>query len=265
MSYFKSAYHVSDSLINTLLKAENIHGFILKGESGIGKTYSVSKQLESSKLQKGIDFEILSSYTTSLALYQFLYEHRDKKVIILDDVASFFNNSVNIGLVLSALWGEDERRVHYNSSILERYNLPKSFVFNAKIIWCVNDLPKGIEAIKSRCFFYELNFDYDTKINLMFELATINNIPVEIVEFIKQNTDESVVNLDFRLLMKVWDLSKAMDEWQDIAIKLISKDEKKYLLMKFLNESSTITEAQKKWSEETNMSRASFFVYKNNI
>ena len=201
---------------------------------------------------------------TPLELYQFLYDNKDNKVLVLDDTMGFFNNPINIGIVLSALWGEGKRIVHYHSSS-GRLKVPQSFIFNSKVVWCVNELPKQLEAVKSRCFYHELKFSYKEKIKLFYEIAKLKKIPLEVVDFIKENTDELTSDMDFRLLLKVYDISLHNKNWKELCERLLGKSEKLILLKKYLEESLSIGEAQRKWCEATGHHRATFYRLKTNL
>ena len=239
---------------------------IFRGGAGLGKSFNTIKKLSDLGLKKGIDYEILSSYVTPLELYKFLYENRKNKIIILDDTMGFFDNKINIGIVLSALWGEGKRIIHYHSSS-GKLEVPQSFIFESKIIWCVNELPKSMmESVKSRCFYHELKFTYSEKIKLMYEIAKIQEIPFELVDFIKENSDESTENMDFRLLWKINEIFKANPkEWKDIAIVGLNKDEKLILLKQLLKSCNSMKDVETKWCEQNKMCRKSFYNYKNKL
>jgi DNA polymerase III delta prime subunit len=262
----ESYFNVTNKLLGTLVNSKKIEGMILQGGAGLGKSFNTIKKLADLGLKKGKDYEILSSYVTPLELYKFLYDNRNGKIIILDDTMGFFNNKINIGIVLSALWGEGKRIIHYHSSS-GKLEVPQSFIFESKIVWCVNELPKNMESVKSRCFYHELEFSYGEKIKLMYEIAKIQDIPFEIVDFIKESSDESTENMDFRLLWKVNEIFKANPkEWKEIAIVGLCKDEKLVLLKQLLKECDTsIAEVEKKWCEKTQMCRKSFYNYKQRI
>lgn len=256
-------FRVTKELIKTLIKSKDINGLILKGGAGIGKSYNTIKTLKDLGMKKGENYEILASYTTPLEFYQFLYENRDKgKVVILDDTMGFFNNKINIGIVLASLWGEGKRIIHYNSSS-GKLKVPHSFIFEGKIIWCLNDIPNNlsqeVEAVKSRCFFHELKFSYEEKITLFYEIAKLKNIDTKIIDFIKENTDKLTPNLDFRLVFKIKDIAENNKYWKELAMSLLGKNEKLILMEKFIEECSTIKEAEKKWCEQTGSHRATFY------
>jgi len=261
----EQAFSTTKTLLTTLIKSKEVFGLILKGGSGIGKSYTTIKVLKDLGMKKGKDYEMLSAYTTPLEFYQFLFNNKDNKIVILDDTMSFFNNPINIGIVLSALWGEGKRQVHYNSSS-GKLKVPTSFIFNSKIVWCINDLPKGLSSVKSRCFYHELEFSYKHKIKLFYEIAKIKGISLKVVDFIKDNSDELTEDLDFRLLMKVNEIEKYnKDCWKTIAITLLGKTDNLILLKKYLAESTTIGEAQKSWCEHTGHHRATFYRLKHKI
>ena len=260
----EKAFKITKALLTTLVKSKKIFGLILKGGAGLGKSYNTIKVFKDLGMKKGKDYDILSAYTTPLELYQFLYENRKNKIIVLDDTMAFFDNKINIGIVLSALWGEGKRIIHYHSSS-GKLKVPKSFIFESKIVWCVNTLPKELSPVKSRCFYHELEFSYKEKIKLFYEIAKIQNIPLNIVDFIKNNSDELTPDLDFRLLLKIYDISLHNKNWKEITARLLGKSEKLILLKKYLEESTSIGEAQKLWCADTGTHRATFYRYKQGI
>ena len=82
-------FKIINQLVSTLLHSTKINGLILTGKQGIGKSYSSIKYLQENGLEMGVDYEVFQSYTTPLQFYQFLYEHRKDKVLILDDTMGF--------------------------------------------------------------------------------------------------------------------------------------------------------------------------------
>jgi len=253
------AFYTTKKIVETLIKSKNINGLIIKGESGLGKSYTCLQVF--SDILKREDYGILASYCTPLELYNFLYENREGKVLLLDDIMKIFENELSIGILLSALWGEGKRVVNYHTTSA-KLTIPKSFIFNSKIIWCLNKLPRGLENIKSRCFFYTLEFDYKTKIKLLYELAKIKNIPLEVVDFIYQNSDELTPNLDFRLLLKVYDIKQNNEDWEKIASALLNKNEKLATAKKILMTGTYVKDMLKDWGEQTGLSPRQFYRYK---
>ena len=254
------AFYTTKKIVETLIKSKNINGLIIKGESGLGKSYTCLKVFNDMKIKRE-DYDILSSYCTPLELYNFLYKNREGKILLLDDIMKIFENELSIGILLSALWGEGTRVVNYHTTSA-KLTIPKSFIFNSKIIWCLNKLPRGLENIKSRCYFYTLEFDYKEKIMLLYELAKIRKIPLEVVDFIYENSDEMTPNLDFRLLLKVYDIKQNNDDWEKIASALLNKNEKLATAKKILMTGAYTKDMLEKWTQETGLSARQFRRYK---
>jgi hypothetical protein len=100
----------------------------------------------------------------------------------------------------------------------------------------------------------------------MYEIAKIQEIPFELVDFIKENSDESTENMDFRLLWKINEIFKANPtEWKEIAIVGLNKDEKLILLKQLFKECNSVKEMETRWCSQTQMCRKSFYNYKNKL
>lgn len=267
-SVLEKSFRITNSLVKTLCSSQDIHGLILVGSAGLGKSYNVLKALKEMGYKKGKDFETLNSYVTPLELYKFLYENKDDKIIVFDDTMGFFQNKTNIGLILASLWGEGKRKVTYSSGT-GKLKIPNQFLFNSKIVWCANQLPNGLEAVKSRCYYYEISFTYQEKIEMMYEMAKLQGIPFEVVDFIKEETDETIENLDFRLLFKIYNIYQNRrtyykNDWKAVSREMLGlqKDEKMALLKKYLEESDSVKEARQIWTAKTGQSNRQFWRYK---
>jgi len=261
-----TAFSTAKELVKTLLKSENIHGLILKGEAGIGKSHLVMKTLSEEGLMLGKDYSILTGYATPLELYLYLYENRNKKVLVFDDIMKLFENNINKGILLSALFNPTgDRIVNYYSST-EKLTAPKTFEFKPKIIWCLNEIPQELEPIKSRCFYYEIKFDYPTKIKILYAIAQVKKIPFDIIDFIKENTNEAY-QIDFRLPLKIYEIYKANpNNWKNLSLQLLQPKHEDLLIVKELMEKYATTKEQIiQFTNITGKSRATFFRYKREL
>jgi hypothetical protein len=108
----------------------NSRGFILFGEAGIGKSYSVMRAFREVKKK----FVYLSGHITNLELYHFLYQHR-KENIVLDDV-NVLDNEINLNMFKSAL-NDNSRLVCYNTTS-SKLRVPNKFVFEGTITLLLN-------------------------------------------------------------------------------------------------------------------------------
>ena len=264
--YFK----VPRSMLKAFLdeKQTDIAGMILKGGTGIGKTRMAIDIFNELGWKLNEDYAVLSGYTTPLKLFAFLYENRNKKVILFDDIAKMFDNELSRGLLLAALWNTaGERFITYLSSsdkLTDEQGLmiPKTFELKAKILWCLNDLPKELDNIKSRVYYYEMDFDYPTKMQIIYEICKIENIPIEIADFIKENTDESYP-VDFRLPLKLFGFYKTQpNSWEELANAILKPDEDLAIIREILDKTNSIKEAVQEYTQRTGHSRATFFRHK---
>lgn len=234
-------------------------GFLLYGEAGIGKSHSVLKvYADASK-----PFRILKGHVTSLEFYNFLFEHRAEH-IILDDV-NILENEQNLNL-LKACLSDKDRTVEYHSTS-NKLTAPNRFVFDGSIIIILNKIPKNdesLEAVKSRVLNYEMKLDYRTKIKVLFELAKQDykelDLPdrLKIARWLKDNTSPATENLNLRLLFQLFEVFRFdKDNWEKLGKKLIIEDRDLSLIVKGLS--------QQEWSEETGLSRRTYFRKKKEI
>ena len=119
------------------------YGLFVAGAGGLGKSKTISATLAA----EGIEPVLINSHCTPLMLYRILFEHRKGRVIWLDDCDSIYSNLQVLGLLRSALWGQGERLVTYASSQLD--DIPNEFVFDGRIIFCANTIPRKNEAFKA--------------------------------------------------------------------------------------------------------------------
>jgi hypothetical protein len=135
---------------------------------GLGKTKVVLETLKA----EGIAPLVLNGHVTPLSLYTNLYEHQDA-VVFGDDIDSMARNLPALGILRSALWGEnnEKRLVTYNSSQLK---IPSSFHFTGRIILALNTLPRqnfAFSAVLSRIDQFELTASNEEVLEMMRELA----------------------------------------------------------------------------------------------
>jgi hypothetical protein len=237
----------------------NAKGFILFGEAGTGKSYSVIRAFKEEKKE----FVYLSGHITSLELYNFLYEHRQEN-IILDDV-NILDNEINLNMLKSCL--SDNSLVCYHTSST-KLKVPSKFIFNGTICLLLNQKPQkrgeSLKAVESRVLNYELKLDYRTKIKVMFELARQEYKDInqderfEVVKWIRNNTSQATKNLNLRVLFQIYEMYRFDEQnWKKLAGKILVEDRDLRLIVQGLNSSD--------WCEETGKHRATYFRYKNQL
>ncbi len=231
----------------------NARGFLLYGNAGLGKTYSIIKAFR----EVNKKFVMLSGHITSMELYHFLFEHR-KENILLDDV-NILDNEQNLNM-LKACLNDNSKIVQYHTSS-KRLRVPNKFLFEGTIITILNHIPKNnesLKAVESRILNYNLIMDYKTKIKILYELSKQNykNLQKEerseIAKWIKQNTSPATENLNLRLLFTCYEIFRFdKDNWKKLASKLIVNDEDLQLIVKGLTE--------KEWCEISGRHRSTYY------
>jgi len=222
--------------------------FILFGKQGQGKTTIVLKTLEEEKA----NYIYHSGISTPKALYEFLYENREGKVIVFDDCAGLINNLYAVSILLSAMWSATEKKViTWNST---KSTIPK-FIFNSRIIVIANKLPKTdyADVVLSRCLVYNLNLNYSQIINIMYAIGN-----GEIVDYIRENSSEATKHFDLRLLKKAEKFyAYDKENWRELIKPMLETDEELQLILSGLKD--------KDWCERTHLSRATYYRYKQSL
>jgi len=246
-------------LIKTMLNSD-INGLLVLGEAGWGKSFQVNKFLLELGKKPTEDFAVLSSYSTPLEFFKFLY-HNQEKVIILDDLLKLLDNDISKGILLSALWsiGKNVPRVVNYSSSSSKLDVPSSFEFKGKIIWCLNKVPKDLEPMLSRIYKHEINFSYADKIEIIASLCNVLEMDAEVFDFVKKYTNEATPNLSLRLPIKINELKKNSTNWKKISKTQIDINEELLLVAELQEQAITEKEKILKFIRETGRSRRTYF------
>jgi len=262
------AFDIPKQLIKVLLSTQEHYGLIFYGEGGIGKTVLTINQAKG-ELESD-DWEYSNGYTTPLSLYAFLHEHRNKKLIILDDVEGIFSNNLSMSILKGALWDSDGKRiVQYNSTSNKAKDLPSAFIMEAKLIILCNKIPNsqdsGTRAMISRTIPYEMTFTYPEKMRICESF--INNNPdlsrVEkdgVMKVLRENTSEATKDFNFRTLKKAiayvrYDKDKA----ESLFCATVEEDELKKVFLQSLQQDGGVAEQCRYFMLHTGMSRRTYF------
>ena len=204
------------------------------------------------------------------------------RVIFFDDVDSIFGSMAHLGLLRSALWGTP-RIVSYSSSQLA--DLPASFVFESRIIFCANVVPRRNDAFKavlSRVDIFTLEASQEEVLELMRRIALAGyeslspDDCLEVVDFIEQNGDDRAISLrllepSFRKV--IYARSEGLD-WRPLVMTQLSalgrkedtsrRIDAKAQEIRTIHQAierfpNSVSEQQSFWCKATGKSRASFF------
>lgn len=143
-----------------------IRALVVAGSPGTGKTFEVTKAVES---KKELYYTHIKGTISAIALYIELYRARDG-VLILDDSDESFTDPESIQLLKAAMESSKNRKVSYRklSMALEAEGIPQEFIFNGCVVILTN--ANLCNASKSKAPHYEALVSRSHYINVI--LAT---------------------------------------------------------------------------------------------
>jgi hypothetical protein len=190
LSKWYSSIHI---YLDTVLNSDDMHGLILEGEGGFGKSTIIEQHLNERK----IPYRKIKGHMTALELYHKLVEYKDD-IIFFDDCEGLFTNRSAISILKGALETiEGTRTIQYNTTSPRLIGNSEE-VFKGKIIFSCNGYPDDVNlrALKSRCFYEYVGLTFKDKIEIMTEIAKLKNKlsfdeRMDIVRFISNFASES--------------------------------------------------------------------------
>lgn len=266
-------FETAHEIVNCLLGTTQHHGLILIGEGGIGKSVLTLSSIKETLEPK--DWEYANGYSTPLSLYNFLYENREKRVIILDDVEGIFNNKIALSILKSALWENEGKRICHYASTSDKLTIPKRFVMNSKVILLCNEIPKdnqpSTRAMISRTMLYKVNFSFGQKIKICEtfidkDTTLTQEQKDEIKVILLTNVTEATKDFNFRTLRKLiafvqYNPQKA----EKLFIETTEMDEDKSAYLHVIKLTPEVKAQIILFMEQTGKSRATFFRIKRNV
>ena len=260
-------FKIAHELLSCLLSTKQYAGLIFTGEGGIGKTILTISSIK--KLLKPNEWEYSNGYTTPLSLYEFLYNNRNKKVIILDDVEGIFNNKLSLAILKGALWDSDGKRICQYSSKSDKATMPEKFIMNSKIIVLCNHIPKendvSTRAMISRTIFYKMGFSFLQKIKICKDFIQEDEIleikdKEKVLEILNNEVSEATRDFNFRTLRKLIAFVQYDENKANILFRVITEvDELKEVYLQVIKKSDVVKTQILLFIEMTGRSRRTFF------
>ena len=263
-----AAFHTPRHLIRALLETEDHAGLTLQGEGGVGKTVLVLGEVRAALTPEEWGYK--NGYTTPLALYQTLYEHRDRKVLILDDVEGVFTSERALSVLKAALWEVDGARlVQWDSKSDKMDGLPSQFFMRAKLIILCNRIPHSddlsMRALLSRTISYEVAFSYQQKLSLCWRFLNREHSLTDeqrsaVWRLLQECTNVATRDFNFRTLRRAiafvrYDVGKA----EALFRATLAVDEHREAYLAALKEAVRVADQVRIFTSLTGKSRATFF------
>jgi hypothetical protein len=209
-----------------LLAKGSINSFVLTGSGGIGKTTAVMKTLQSIGLQEDLpgengDYMVIRGFSTPRALYDILYQFKDK-ILILDDADAIFKDPIGSNLIKAALDDKPVRVLNWSTSRESDSETPTRFVYTGKMIFISNlSINQFPQAIISRSQKVDVSLDNEEKLEIIAEVFKdidhAENEKQDVLEFVRENA-ETAKDLNIRSVVSLLTLRQEFGaKWARIA------------------------------------------------
>lgn len=250
---------------------------MLDAKGGLGKTHNVLATLREERERD--EWVHQKGFTTPIELYKTLWRARGRNtVLFLDDMSGVTSNTKAIDMLKAATDTEgSENRVEYRTSrdIDKPHgdgSLPNTFTFRGSVILSFNDTPDNhhFDALKDRGTYYNLTFTYDERIQLIKEVAKLEDFSslsvsqqMEMADWVETTTDPSytVTLRTFEEICQMKAFADDCDEsWEKMALEVFDINYEKYLILDMRKNSELPIEQQvEAWCDETGYSESHYY------
>jgi hypothetical protein len=254
-------------------------GTIIVSSEGLGKTRGIRTIIDNFFLKEHRDWIHIHANVTDSELYKILFDNKDK-IIFFDDIGKAAKTPAGITILKQATETKDgkTRIISWNSPTYILNDYPKEFVFEGRLIMCLNTEPDirdpDIRALLSRilsCMFFPSN---KTVLEMLWCLVPVksaeHNIPqtqvLKIFNFIQKNSTTDNHKINLRLLDKaiMWFKSNPR-KWKKFTLEDMELDRDVQTVMHIVNKQQLRGKtAVKEWTRLTGKKKTRFYeVYKN--
>lgn len=252
---------------------------VIAGSGGTAKTYSSHAILN----KMSVKYAYYNSYTTAVSFYNFLYDHSQNEIILIDDCEGIWEDKAIVNLLKNATELDGERTISWNTTTSKLEDRANTCKFTSRIILLTNELPSPdrnphIQALMNRAFVCKLKFSHTELLDVINEVRQKpyhqlpDEVRAEIFEFIKTNTNELNKDLSIRTLIKCYKFYEFDTTlWKDLAAKMLKVDPRKLLVYQLMQSGISVKDQENMFEQKTSVmgikggSRAEFYRIKKEI
>jgi Cdc6-like AAA superfamily ATPase len=223
---YGDSFETFEQLVECVAKKFS-NGIFVTGPGGTGKTYTVMKVIQQLNLVPNQDYFIVKGYSTAAAMYNTLYDFKDR-LVIFDDCDSIISDDTGLNILKAVLDTYPKRTVSWNTNsplIRAPY-----FDFTGRIIFISNYSPdrpnRHFQALRTRVLTVHISGNAeqmrDRCIELLPQIASTlpEEAQKELQEFIQQNY-QKIHQLSLRYAVNLVSLRRYKPQgWQDLALRL---------------------------------------------
>ena len=198
--------------------------FLLTGQAGVGKTYTILNVLRDCCMEEGEDFIVVKGHSSPMGLYKTMYYHRSK-IIVFDDCDSIWKDASSVNLLKAGLDSYNKRIISWNSVAAERGDMEPEFEFEGQIVFISNvDAEKLDPAVVNRTITANLDMTNDEILDRIESIMDRLNPEIaidkklEVMSFLREKKD-TFESLSIRTFLQASRIREAEDvDWKDMIL-----------------------------------------------
>ena len=255
-------------LISTILKSPRNHAVIVEGPAGWGKTTAVDLALAEAVVE-GVH---LGAYSTPLNLFNFLFLHSSRFVVVDDCCAGLFSDSSWMAILKAATWPRStgQRILKWGSTSGKA--AADEFDFTGKLVIVCNSFPStpGGDAVRSRAHGMRIDVSCERAMKLLRQAAADRGrfadpiVAKEAVEWVCERlSPATLASVSYRTLENAYELAIHNPvNWRDLigigSSSKVSNDPKR-LVADLATQPIKVKDQFRMFTDATGYGRRTFF------
>jgi hypothetical protein len=232
---------------------------IVVGRPGLSKSFMFEERMAPSRAI------LLRGYSTPFKVYQMLWEHRHKSVV-LDDAEPLWKNKLGRVMLRCLAEHKAKKLVQWESANRQLQNLgiPSSFYTMSKCAFICNKFVFG-EAEEYGAIIDRGHLVYFDPLSIEIHIETGKWFwDQEIYDYIGERLD-LIKDLSARTYTKAYERKKAGSDWKKWIDTVCCHDATMRLVKDLESKNCKKMEKVKRFMEETGMSRSTYYLYREQL